>query len=69
MKNVLYGVDENNGTQIDITSVSVLNTVVAQVSDVDGNDYPGDQVTLITDRDFCMCLTSTSHSRLVMKFI
>lgn len=52
MKNVLYGVDESTGTQIDVTSVSVLNTVVAQVSDVDGNNYPGDQVTLITDRDF-----------------
>ncbi len=52
MKNVLYGVDENTGTQIDVTDVSVLNTVVAQVSDADGNTYPGDQVTLITDRDF-----------------
>lgn len=52
MKNVLYGVEENTGTQIDVTSISVLNTVVAQVSDVDGNIYPGDQVTLITDRDF-----------------
>ncbi len=52
MKNVLYGVDENTGTQIDVTSISVLNTVVAQVSDVDGNIYSGDQVTLITDRDF-----------------
>lgn len=52
MKNVLYGVDENTGAQIDVTSISVLNTVVAQVSDADGNTYPGDQVTLITDRDF-----------------
>lgn len=52
MKNVLYGVDENTGAQIDVTSISVLNTVVAQVSDADGNVYPGDQVTLITDRDF-----------------
>lgn len=52
MKNVLYGVDENTGVQIDVTSISVLNTVVAQVSDVDGNIYPGDRVTLITDRDF-----------------
>ena len=52
MKNVLYGVDENTGAQIDVTSISVLNTVVAQVSDADGNIYPGDQVTLITDRDF-----------------
>lgn len=52
MKNVLYGVDENTGAQIDVTNIAVLNTVVAQVSDVDGNIYPGDQVTLITDRDF-----------------
>lgn len=52
MKNVIYGVDENTGAQIDVTSISVLNTVVAQVSDADGNIYPGDQVTLITDRDF-----------------
>jgi len=52
MKNVLYGVDENTGAQIDVTDIAVLNTVVAQVSDADGNIYPGDQVTLITDRDF-----------------
>ena len=52
MKNILYGVDENTGAQIDVTSISVLNTVVAQVSDADGNIYPGDRVTLITDRDF-----------------
>lgn len=52
MKNVIYGVDENTSAQIDVTSISVLNTVVAQVSDADGNIYPGDQVTLITDRDF-----------------
>lgn len=52
MKNVLYGVDENTGTQIDVTNIAVLNTVVAQVSDADGNTYPGNQVTLITDRDF-----------------
>ena len=52
MKNVLYGVDGNTGVQIDVTNISVLNTVVTQVSDADGNDYQGDQVTLITDRDF-----------------
>lgn len=52
MKNVLYGVDENTGAQIDVTSISVLDTVVTQVSDVEGNTYLGDQVTLITDRDF-----------------
>lgn len=52
MKNVLYGVDENTGNQIDVTDIAVLNTVVAQVSDADGNTYPGNQVTLITDRDF-----------------
>lgn len=52
MKNVLYGVDENTGVQIDVTNISILNTVVTQVSDADGTEYPGDQVTLITDRDF-----------------
>lgn len=52
MKNVLYGVDENTGTQIDITNISVLDTVVAKVSDAGGNSYLGNQVTLITDRDF-----------------
>lgn len=52
MKNVLYGVDDNTGSQIDVTDIVILNTVVAQVSDADGNVYPGDQVTLITDRDF-----------------
>ena len=52
MKNVLYGVDDSTGAQIDVTDIAVLNTVVAQVSDADGNVYPGDQVTLITDRDF-----------------
>lgn len=52
MKNVLYGVDENTGNQIDVTDIAVLNAVVAQVSDADGNTYPGNQVTLITDRDF-----------------
>ena len=52
MKNVLYGVDDNTGSQIDVTDIAILNTVVAQVSDADGNVYPGDQVTLITDRDF-----------------
>lgn len=52
MKNVLYGVNDNTGTQIDVTDVAILNTVVAQVSDADGTTYPGDQVTLLTDRDF-----------------
>ena len=52
MKNVLYGVDDNTGAQIDVTDIAILNTVVTQVSDADGNAYPGDQVTLITDRDF-----------------
>jgi len=52
MKNVLYGVNDNTGAQIDVTDIAILNTVVAQVSDADGNVYPGDQVTLITDRDF-----------------
>lgn len=52
MKNVLYGVDDNTGAQIDVTDIAILNTTVAQVSDADGNVYPGDQVTLITDRDF-----------------
>lgn len=52
MKNVLYGVDDNTGSQIDVTDIAILNTVVAQVSDADGNVYPGDQVKLITDRDF-----------------
>ena len=52
MKNVLYGVDDNTGAQIDVTDIAIQNTVVAQVSDADGNVYPGDQVTLITDRDF-----------------
>lgn len=52
MKNVLYGVDDNTGAQIDVTDIAILNTVVAQVSDADGNVYPGDQVTLITHRDF-----------------
>lgn len=52
MKNVLYGVDDNTGAQIDVTDIALLNTVVAQISDADGNVYPGDQVTLITDRDF-----------------
>ena len=51
MKNDLYGVDDNTGAQIDVTDIAILNTVVAQVSDADGNVYPGDQVTLITDRD------------------
>lgn len=52
MKNVLYGVDENTGAQIDVTSISVLNTTVTQVSDAEGSTYLGDQVTLMTDRDF-----------------
>lgn len=52
MKNVLYGVDDNTGAQIDVTNIAILNTVVAQVSDADGKVYPGDQVMLITDRDF-----------------
>ena len=52
MKNVLYGVDDNTGAQIDVTDIAILNTVAAQVSDADGNVYPGDHVTLITDRDF-----------------
>lgn len=52
MKNVLYGVDENTGTQIDVKNISVLDTVVTKVSDAGGNSYLGNQVTLITDRDF-----------------
>lgn len=52
MKNVLYGVDENTGTQLDVTDVAILNTVVSQVSDANGTVYPGNQVTLLTDRDF-----------------
>lgn len=52
MKNVLYGVEETTGRQLDLTSIAVNNTVVTEVTDGDGTTYPGNEVTLITDRDF-----------------
>lgn len=52
MKNVLYGVLDDTGTQINLSDIILDNTVVTQVSDDTGNTYDGDSVTLITDRDF-----------------
>lgn len=52
MKNVLYGVLDDTKTQIDVNAIVVDNTVVTQVNDTEGNQYPGTTVTLITDRDF-----------------
>lgn len=52
MKNVIYGVDNDTGNQLNLSTVSLINTVVSQVEDADGNAYPGNQVTLISDRDF-----------------
>lgn len=52
MQNVLYGVLDDTKNQIDINAIVVDNTVVTQVNDTEGNEYPGNAVTLITDRDF-----------------
>ena len=52
MRNVLYGVDDNTGTQIDLVSLTVDNTVVIEAEDDAGNTYTGNSITLITDRDF-----------------
>lgn len=52
MKNILYGVLDDTGTQINVSDIILDNTVVTQVSDDTGNIYAGDDVTLITDRDF-----------------
>lgn len=52
MKNVLYGVLDTTGTQVNITSLGIADTVVTQVSDAEGTTYNGDDITLITDRDF-----------------
>lgn len=52
MKNVLYGVVDDTKTQIDVTAITIDNTVVTQVTDGEETVYPGSAVTLITDRDF-----------------
>lgn len=52
MKNVLYGVVEDTQQQIDVVSLTVSNTVVMEVSDSTGMTYVGNDVRLITDRDF-----------------
>lgn len=52
MRNVLYGVDDSTGTQLNLVSVTLDNTVVTGAEDGEGNTYEGDSITLITDRDF-----------------
>lgn len=52
MKNVLYGVVEDTQQQIDVVSLTISNTVVMEVSDSTGMTYVGNDVRLITDRDF-----------------
>lgn len=52
MRNVLYGVDDSTGTQLNLVSVTLDNTVVTAAEDGEGNTYEGDSITLITDRDF-----------------
>lgn len=52
MNNVLYGVDNETGAQLDLTNIALLNTVVAQATDIDGNVLPGNSITILTDRDF-----------------
>lgn len=52
MQNVLYGVDETTGMQVDLATITLQNTVVTEATDSDGNSYIGDQLMLITDRDF-----------------
>lgn len=52
MKNVLYCVDNATGTQLDLSSVAVSNSVVTDVMDSESSAYIGTDVTLLTDRDF-----------------
>lgn len=52
MKNILYGVQVDTGTQIDITAITIDHTLVISVTDTQGNTHSGDSVQLITDRDF-----------------
>lgn len=52
MANVLYTVLDESGTQLDVNAVVIDNTVVTQVTDTEGNEYPGNAVTLLTNRDF-----------------
>lgn len=52
MANVLYTVLDESGTQLDVNAVVIDNTVVTQVTDTEGNEYPGNSVTLLTNRDF-----------------
>lgn len=52
MKNILYGVLDETKTQIDLATITVADTIVSEATDSEGNTYPGEAVTVITDRDF-----------------
>ena len=52
MRNILYGIDNTTGTQLNLSTVTISNTVVSEVTDAEDNTYAGDSVTIITDRDF-----------------
>lgn len=52
MKNILYCVDDNTSTQLDIVELKMEGTVVSEVVDAAGDTHSGASVTIITDRDF-----------------
>lgn len=52
MKNLLYCVDNDTGTQLDISSIDLQDTLVTSVTDSEGSIYSGEGVSIITDRDF-----------------
>lgn len=52
MKNILYCVDDNTSTQLDIVELKMEGTIVSEVVDATGDTHSGASVTIITDRDF-----------------
>ena len=52
MRNILYGIDNTTGTQLNLSAVTISDTVVSEATDAEGTSYAGDSITIITDRDF-----------------
>lgn len=52
MDNILYGILISDSRQIDLSSLTIENTIVVRATDSEDNQYSGNDIQIITDRDF-----------------
>lgn len=52
LDNILYGIRKEDDRQLNLISLTIVDTVVVSALDSDAISYPGSEIRIITDRDF-----------------